>query len=96
MKARIHITLKKGILDPQGKAIEHAMETLGFKSVYNVRVGKYLEMDVGETARDKAEAQVKAMCEKLLANTIIEDYTFELDSSALNPQGKGQREGAKR
>ena len=78
MKAKIHVTLKKGILDPQGKAIEHALETLGFKTASNVRMGKYLELDVNEPDRGKAEAQVKAMCDKLLANTIIEEYRFEL------------------
>jgi phosphoribosylformylglycinamidine synthase len=78
VKARIHVTLKKGILDPQGKAIEHALETLGFKMARNVRMGKYLELDVNEPDRDKAEAQVKAMCDKLLANTIIEEYRYEL------------------
>jgi len=78
VKAKIHVTLKKGILDPQGKAIEHALETLGFKSVSNVRMGKYLELDVNEQDRGKAEAQVKAMCDKLLANTIIEEYRYEL------------------
>jgi phosphoribosylformylglycinamidine synthase PurS subunit len=78
VKAKIHVTLKQGILDPQGKAIEHALETLGFKAASNVRVGKYLELDLKDTARDKAEAEVKAMCEKLLANTIIEEYRYEL------------------
>jgi len=78
MKAKIHVTLKEGILDPQGKAIEHALATLGFGSVSNVRVGKYLELELDEPAREKAEAQVKAMCEKLLANTIIENYRYEL------------------
>ena len=78
MKARIHVTLKRGILDPQGKAIEQALATLGYQSVGNVRVGKYLELELAETVKDKAEAQVKAMCEKLLANTIIEEYRFEL------------------
>ena len=78
MKAKIHVTLKSGILDPQGKAIEHALETLGFANAGNVRMGKYLELDINEPAKDKAEAQVKAMCEKLLANTIIEEYRFEL------------------
>ncbi len=72
------MTLKPGILDPQGKAIEHALASLGYTSAENVRVGKYLELDLKETARDKAEAQVKAMCEKLLANTIIEEYRYEL------------------
>ena len=80
MKAKIHVTLKSGILDPQGKAIEHALETLGFKNVGNVRMGKYLEMDLQETTRDRAEAEVKAMCEKLLVNTIIEEYRYELSA----------------
>lgn len=78
MKAKIQVTLKPGILDPQGKAIEHALETLGFKSASNVRVGKYMELDLNEKDKAKAEAEVKAMCEKLLANTIIEEYRFEL------------------
>ena len=78
VKAKIHVTLKPGILDPQGKAIEHALETLGFHSASHVRVGKYMELELKESARDKAEAQVKAMCEKLLANTIIEEYRYEL------------------
>ncbi|OGW67250.1 MAG: phosphoribosylformylglycinamidine synthase [Nitrospirae bacterium RIFCSPLOWO2_02_FULL_62_14] len=78
MKAKIHITLKSGILDPQGKAIEHALATLGFKNASNVRMGKYLEVDLQETTQERAEAEVKAMCEKLLANTIIEEYRFEL------------------
>ncbi|MGH7209345.1 MAG: phosphoribosylformylglycinamidine synthase subunit PurS [Nitrospiraceae bacterium] len=77
VKAKIHVTLKQGILDPQGKAIEQALATLGYTSASNVRVGKYLELDLNEP-KEKAEAQVKAMCEKLLANTIIEEYWFEL------------------
>jgi phosphoribosylformylglycinamidine synthase PurS subunit len=78
VKAKIHVTLKKGILDPQGKAIEHALATLGYNAVGNVRVGKYMELDLQETEKAKAEAEVKAMCEKLLANTIIEEYRYEL------------------
>ena len=78
MKAKIHVTLKAGILDPQGKAIEHALESLGFKTAANVRVGKYLEVDVNEKDRAKAENEVRSMCEQLLANTIIEEYRFEL------------------
>jgi phosphoribosylformylglycinamidine synthase len=78
VKAKIHVTLKQGILDPQGKAIEHALETLGFKNAANVRVGKYLELDLDEQDRARAEVEVKSMCEKLLANTIIEEYRFEL------------------
>ncbi len=78
MKAKIHVTLKQGILDPQGKAIEHALDSLGFKNAANVRVGKYMEVDVNETDTAKAAEQVKQMCEKLLANTVIEDYRYEL------------------
>jgi phosphoribosylformylglycinamidine synthase len=78
MKAKIHVTLKQGILDPQGKAIEHALDSLGFANVANVRVGKYMELDVNETDRGKAEAQMQTMCEKLLANTVIEEYRYEL------------------
>ena len=78
MKAKIHVTLKQGILDPQGKAIEHALDSLGFANASNVRVGKYMELGLGEKDKAKAEAQVKAMCEKLLANTIIEEYRYEL------------------
>ena len=78
MKAKIHVTLKQGILDPQGKAIEHALDSLGFKNAANVRVGKYMEVNLNETDRTKAEAQVKQMCEKLLANTVIEEYRYDL------------------
>jgi phosphoribosylformylglycinamidine synthase PurS subunit len=78
VKARIHVTLKQGILDPQGKAIEHALDSLGFKNAANVRVGKYLELDLKESDKAKAEVEIKQMCEKLLANTIIEEYRYEL------------------
>ena len=80
MKAKIHVTLKQGILDPQGKAIEHALESLGFKNAGNVRVGKYMEVDVQETDKAKAEAQVKQMCDTMLANTVIEEYRYELSA----------------
>lgn len=79
MKARVHITLKQGVLDPQGKAIGHALESLGFEGVGDVRQGKYIELDLGETDADEARRQVTAMCEKLLANTVIEDYKFEVE-----------------
>lgn len=78
MKAKIHITLKKGVLDPQGKAIEHALGNLGFNGVSDVRQGKFIELDVSEKDKAKANAQVKDMCEKLLANQVIEDYNYEL------------------
>ena len=78
MKVTIHVTLKQGILDPQGKAIEHALDSLGFKTAAHVRVGKYIELDLAEHDKAKAAIEVKAMCEKLLANTTIEEYRFEL------------------
>ena len=79
-KARIHITLKKGVLDPQGKAIEGALVDLGFSGLDTVRQGKYLELDLTEADPDKARGQVTAMCEKLLANTVIENYTIDIEA----------------
>jgi phosphoribosylformylglycinamidine synthase len=78
MKAKIRITLKKGVLDPQGKAIEGALGSLGFIGVENVRQGKYIELETAETDVEKARVQIRSMCEKLLANTIIENYDIEL------------------
>ena len=78
MKAKNHVTLKSGILDPQGRAIQQSLTTLGFSSVSDVRVGKFLEVELEDTDQGQAELQLKAMCEKLLANTVIEDYRFEL------------------
>lgn len=80
MKARIHITLKDGVLDPQGKAIEGALGDLGFLGLDAVRQGKYLEMNLTETDPAKALTQVTAMCEKLLANTVIENYTIDIET----------------
>jgi len=78
VKAKIHITLKSGVLDPQGKAVEHALGALGFSGVNDVRQGKYIELDLVENDVDKAHTQVDAMCRKLLANTVIEDYSIEI------------------
>ncbi len=78
MKAKIHITLKAGVLDPQGKAIEGALGSLGFAGVSGVRQGKYIELEVAETDKKKAAATVEKMCKELLANTVIESYAFEL------------------
>lgn len=77
MKARIHIMLKTGVLDPQGEAVRHALGSLGFDGVDGVRQGKVIELDLAETDSDKAEAEVNRMCETLLANTVIERYEFE-------------------
>ena len=80
MKATIHITLKNGVLDPQGKAIENALSQLGFQGVDDVRQGKLIEVNLSETDPAKAEAALTDMCEKLLANTVIENYHIHLDS----------------
>ncbi len=79
MKARIFVTLKNGVLDPQGKAIEHALGNMGFSGVDAARQGKYIELDLQETDRAKAESEVDSMCRKLLANTVIENYSIELE-----------------
>jgi phosphoribosylformylglycinamidine synthase len=78
MKARVHITLKNGVLDPQGRAIAHALDGLGFAGVKDVRQGKYIELELAETDRKAAKTKVEAMCAKLLANTVIENYAIEL------------------
>lgn len=78
MKARIKITLKSGVLDPQGKAIQNALGALGFEGVNDVRQGKYIEVDVAGMSEDKARAEVERMCRDLLANTVIENYSYEL------------------
>jgi phosphoribosylformylglycinamidine synthase len=78
MKARVTVTLKNGVLDPQGKAIEGALKSLGFAGVDDVRQGKLIELQLATSDRAAAEAEVKAMCEKLLANTVIENYKIEL------------------
>ena len=79
MKAKVHVTLKNGVLDPQGKAIAHALGNLGFAGVDDVRQGKFIEIDLAETRpRQGARPRVKQMCEKLLANTVIENYAIEL------------------
>ena len=78
MKARVHVMLKEGVLDPQGEAVRHALCTLGFSGVTGVRHGKVIELDLTQTDRAKAQAEVAQMCEKLLANTVIESYRVEL------------------
>ena len=80
MKARVHVTLKSGVLDPQGKAIGHALEALGFEGVGEVRQGKVIEIDLVEEDPKKARRQVEDMCRRLLANTVIENYVIDLDS----------------
>jgi len=78
MRARVFVTLKTGVLDPQGKAIGHALNNLGFDNVGEVRQGKVIDIEIAEKSEAKARAEVKEMCEQLLANTIIEKYEIEL------------------
>ncbi|MEM9498850.1 MAG: phosphoribosylformylglycinamidine synthase subunit PurS [Pseudomonadota bacterium] len=78
MKARVHVMLKEGVLDPQGEAVRHALGQLGFQGVDGVRQGKVIELDLDETDADAARARVTEMCEKLLANTVIERYSVEV------------------
>jgi len=78
MKARVHVMLKSGVLDPQGKAIAHALGSLGFTGVNDVRQGKVIELDLTESNAAQAKETVTAMCEKLLANTVIENYAIEI------------------
>jgi phosphoribosylformylglycinamidine synthase len=79
VKAKVHITLKTGVLDPQGKAVQHALSSLGFGGVNDVRQGKYIELDLTETDPVKAKASVEQMCKGLLANTVIENFSVELE-----------------
>ena len=78
MKARVHVMLKDGVLDPQGEAVKHALAALGFEGIEAVRQGKVIELDLAAADRAEAEAEVTAMCEKLLANTVIEKFTVEI------------------
>lgn len=78
MKAKVHVTLKNGVLDPQGKAVQHALDALGFGGVEDVRQGKFIELELTETDAAAARDRVTEMCEKLLANTVIENYEIEI------------------
>lgn len=79
IKAVVYVTIKQNVLDPQGSAVQGTLHTLGFDEVTRVRVGKYMEIDLKTTDRAEAESRVRAMCEKLLANPVIEDYRYELE-----------------
>ena len=78
MRARVTVTLKSGVLDPQGQAIQGSLKSLGFGGVGGVRQGKVFDLDLGDSDLSQAESNVRAMCEKLLANTVIENYTIEI------------------
>jgi len=79
MRAIVNVYLKNGVLDPQGKATHHALESMNFKGIEDVRIGKQIILQLDTDNRDEAEDEVKKMCEELLANTVIEDYTIEID-----------------
>jgi len=78
LKAKVHITLKSGVLDPQGKAVQHALRGLGFEGVDDVRQGKYIELDLADIDKERATKSVDDMCKTLLANTVIENYVIEI------------------
>jgi len=80
MRAKIYISFKNGVLDPQGKAVERSLHTLGYQEVRDVRMGKYLEIELDAASRGAAEARLREMCDKLLANPVIEDYRFEIET----------------
>jgi phosphoribosylformylglycinamidine synthase len=78
MRVKIFVSLKNGVLDPQGKAIERSLHTFGYQEVQDVRMGKFLELEMDAPSRESAEARIREMCDKLLANPVIEDYRFEI------------------
>ena len=78
MRVKVFVSLKEGVLDPQGKAVERSLHALGYQEVQAVRMGKYLEFELNGLSREDAEVRVREMCQKLLANPVIEDYRFEL------------------
>ena len=79
MKVKIYVTLKEGILDPQGKAVQHSLHTLGYASVRDVRIGKHIEIKISDMSEETIESRIKEMCHKLLANPIIEDFRYEIE-----------------
>jgi phosphoribosylformylglycinamidine synthase len=79
LKATVYVTIKKSVLDPQGVAVQGALHSVGFQEVESLRIGKYMELTLDTDSRAEAEVRLKEMCEKLLANTVIEDYRYELE-----------------
>ncbi len=82
IEARVYVTLRQGVLDPQGDTVRSALEALGFAGVRDVRIGKFMVLTLSGASRAEAEAQVHAMCKQLLANPVIEDYRFELEEAS--------------
>ncbi len=91
MRVKIFISLKNGVLDPQGKAIERSLHTLGYTEAQDVRMGKYLELNVEASSRAAAETRIREMCDKLLANPVIEDYRFEIEQDMQKSEVGGRR-----
>lgn len=79
LKAKVYVTIKQSVLDPQGVAVQGALHSMGFREVESLRIGKYMEIELDTDDRQAAEQNLKTMCEKLLANTVVEDYRFELE-----------------
>ncbi len=79
IKATVYVTIKQSVLDPQGVAVQGALHSLGFNEVESLRIGKYMEIELDTNNREEAEERLKVMCEKLLANTVVENYRFELE-----------------
>lgn len=79
MRVKIFVSLKEGVLDPQGKAVERSLHSLGYREVREVRMGKYMELSLNLNSREEAQARVREMCARLLANPVIEDYRFEIE-----------------
>jgi phosphoribosylformylglycinamidine synthase len=86
MLARVYVTPKRGVLDPQGKAVAQSLHALGYDEVDDVRIGKYMEVKLRDSSRAEVESRVREMCERLLANGVIEDFRFELEDGG----GKGR------
>lgn len=81
MKAKVFVTLKQGVHDPQGEAVKGSLHHLGFQAVEGARVGKYIELNLKGLSKEEAQSQVRSMCEKLLANPVIESYSFEIGNA---------------
>ncbi|WP_054955685.1 phosphoribosylformylglycinamidine synthase subunit PurS [Paenibacillus dakarensis] len=79
LKAKVYVTIKQSVLDPQGVAVQGALHSIGFKEVESLRIGKYMELELDTDNRGEAEERLQQMCEKLLANTVVEDYRYELE-----------------
>jgi len=87
MRVKIFVLFKDGVLDPQGKAVERSLHTLGYQEVRDVRMGKYFEIELQAASRQGVEARIREMCDKLLANPVIEDYRFEFQDEKSRPVG---------